>query len=179
MAEETTTSETSKENEEASKSTETTSTTSELTAEEQKVVDAADSPEAVRSLIQNEREARKAADKAAEEAKAKAKELENAQKSDQQKLSDERDELKSTATDATKEALRLRVAIDKKLPAELVDRLRGETKEELEKDADDLRKLLNEGGSETVDFEGGAAGKTSTSDEKTPDSMIRQMAGRR
>lgn len=131
--EETTTSETTEESTEQQQET---------SGEETAVVEKAENPDAVRKLIDRERDARKAADKKAEELAAKVKEYEDAQKSEQEKLADERDSLRTEAQRAQAESLRLRVALAKKLPEELIDRLRGETQEELEADADTLLSLV-------------------------------------
>lgn len=129
----------------------------ELSEADQKVISEAKDPDAVRNLITREREARQRADKKATEEAAKAKKLEDAKKSDQEKLEDERDTLKTEGADAKSEALRLRVAIEKKVPADLADRLRGETKEELEADADKLLEWAKSSATEDGD------GTTSTS----------------
>jgi len=128
-----------------------------LTPEEQAIVKAADNPEAVENLIRREREARKEAERRTTESAAKTKEYEDAEKSDQEKLAEENGTLKTKATEAEAEALRLRVALVKQLPAELIDRLQGSTKEELEADADKLLKLVNQGqGKKTTSLDGGA-----------------------
>lgn len=98
-----------------------------------------------------------------EDVKAKAArldEIENEKRSDVEKLTGERDTLKGERdtfkTDAETKAhenLRLRVALDKRLPAELVDRLQGETKEDLEADADKLLGLVK---TPTGGWDGGA-----------------------
>ena len=85
----------------------------------------------------------------------------------------ERDTLKSQAETATSENLRLRVALEKRLPVELVDRLRGATKQELEADADELMKLVKPSGS---GFDGGT--RESTTTKTDINSMIRRAAGR-
>lgn len=68
------------------------------------------------------------------DAAARLKELEDAQKSEADKLKERIAELEPTA----KEAARLRVALDKGLTAKQARRLSGETEEELSADADDL-----------------------------------------
>lgn len=82
-------------------------------------------------------------------AAGKLAELEAANQTEAQRIAAERDTYKTTAEDqktaaekTAAENLRLRVAMSKKLPAELVDRLKGATKEELEADADSLLKLV-------------------------------------
>jgi hypothetical protein len=100
-------------------------------------------------------------------------ELEAASKSDVERVTGERDQFKTQAEQTAAEALRLRVALEKKLPAELIDRLQGSTKEDLEKDADQLLSLVKPGTS----FDGGPRG-----DETPPpadmDAAIRAAAGR-
>ena len=72
----------------------------------------------------------------------RAQELEDAQKSDQQRLSEQLDTARSEGSTAKAEAARLRVAIEKGVPAALVDRLRGDTAEDLAADADALLELV-------------------------------------
>lgn len=67
-------------------------------------------------------------------------------------LKAERDTLKGDSEKVVGENLRLTVALDKRLPAPLIDRLRGTSKEELEADADSLLKLVKANGS---GFDGG------------------------
>lgn len=68
----------------------------------------------------------------------KLRELEKSQQSEQERLSSERDSLKSRADTAETELLRLRVAMRKGLSEAQARRLVGSTEEELETDADDL-----------------------------------------
>lgn len=111
-----------------------------------------------------------------DELKAKAgklDEIETANQSDLEKVTSERDTLKGELTPLQTENLRLRVALDKKLPPELIDRLKGSNKEEMESDADELLKLV--GGQQTTDFEGGAREEVKSDDMN---SLIRRAAGR-
>lgn len=90
--------------------------------------------------------------------KAKAEkfdELEESKRSDVEKLTAERDDLRGKVTPAQEENLRLRVALEKKLDSELIDRLRGGTKEELEADADKLLERFGPVEREAT-FDGGA-----------------------
>lgn len=106
-----------------------------------------------------------------DELKAKAEkldELEESQRSETERLIKERDGLKEKLSPLETENLRLRVALDKKLPAPLIDRLQGGSKEEMETDADELLKLVGTGESEqTTDFEGGA--RTTPPVQKKPE----------
>lgn len=69
---------------------------------------------------------------------AKAKELEDANKTEAEKLTDRATAAEKKATDAEGELMRLRVAIDKGLTPKQAARLVGTTEEELEADADEL-----------------------------------------
>ena len=68
--------------------------------------------------------------------------IEESQKTEAQKLADAKAAAEKDATDARTELLRTQVAYNKGLPADLAGRLTGSTKEELEKDADVLLKLV-------------------------------------
>lgn len=72
----------------------------------------------------------------------KARELEEAQKSEQQKLAEAQQAAEERASRAESELLRMRVAVKHELPAELADRLRGDTEEDLEEDAKRLLELV-------------------------------------
>jgi flagellar motility protein MotE (MotC chaperone) len=76
------------------------------------------------------------------DAAARLRELEDEQKSEQDKLTERLAELETSAKSSTLEAARLRVAIRKGLPESLVDRLRGDTLEDIEQDADELLVLI-------------------------------------
>jgi hypothetical protein len=130
---------------------------------DEEVLAAAQNPDAVKRALDAERETAKAAQRERDEALAKVKEYEDANKSDLEKAQTEATDATTRAATAEAKALRLEVALDKKVPAELIDRLRGETKEELETDADALMALVGSGdgdgkGSATPpgSFDGGA-----------------------
>lgn len=101
-------------------------------------------------------------------------EIESAAQTDLERVTGERDELKNKLTPLEQENLRLRVAASKRLPSELVDRLKGGTKEEMEADADALLQLV--GGSNPPDFGGGPRQPAPANDM---DSLIRQSAARK
>jgi hypothetical protein len=140
-------------------------------------------PDAVKRAIQAEREnartAKKDAEDAAKEAealRAKVKEFEDRDKSEQEKAEQRATDAEKKAEAAEHKFLRLEVASAKKLPAKLASRLTGETKAELEADADELLKLVKEEDSVSVD---GGARKAATTSKVDPDDSIRRMAGRR
>lgn len=113
----------------------------------------------------------------------KLKEIEEANKSELEKAASQRDKFKSDAEKFGSENTRLRVAIEKGLvgdKADLVDRLRGNTKEELEADADALLKMFEGQRQEpTPNFDGGVREPAPT--PKTPDQehneVILKLAG--
>lgn len=76
----------------------------------------------------------------------KMRELEDAQKSEAQKLSEQLASAQAEATAARTEALRLKVAAAKGVPSALIGRLQGGTEEELAADADALMAAFPQGG---------------------------------
>ena len=102
-------------------------------------------------------------------------ELEASKQSETEKLTKKLTGTERERDEARQENLRLRVAVTKKLPDELVDRLRGSTKEEMEEDADRLLALLKPGtpnGSADQGARGAPTGDKSMSD------LIRERTGR-
>jgi hypothetical protein len=100
-------------------------------------------------------------------------ELTEAQKTDLERVTGERDTFKTTAEQTQTENLRLRVAVEKNLPAELIDRLRGGTKEEMEADADQLLELVTARREEPA-FNGGA--RTAAQPEDDMNTRLRAAA---
>jgi hypothetical protein len=152
---------------------ETTEETVEVESDIEEVAQQADKPDAVRRALQAERESAKEAKARAEELAAKVKEFEDRDKSEQEKL-EERAALAETKA-ATLEAkmLRLEVAGAKKLPQELADRLQGETKEDLEADADRLLDLVKTE-APAVDVD---AGKGTAAEATSMNDLLRSRAG--
>jgi DNA repair exonuclease SbcCD ATPase subunit len=116
-----------------------------INADVDEIAAQADKPDAVSKAIKAEREAAKEARRRAEEAEAKVKEYEDAQKTEQQKLEEaaaaakeEADALRKQITDLEVKQRRSDVAAAKNLPPKLAGRLTGETVEEIEADADAL-----------------------------------------
>lgn len=95
-----------------------------------------------------ERERQRADDAEREKAQlaARLKELEDAGLSDQQKVERDLAEAKAAAEQATARLLRYEVAEAKELPAGWANRLQGATREELERDAEDLKTQLGASG---------------------------------
>lgn len=101
--------------------------------------------DAGKKALHAEREARKEAEKRLKELDARVKEFEDRDKTEQERAQEHLERLTGDL-DATRASLaaaelnlaRVEVAHAKGIPAELVPRLRGETREELEADADEL-----------------------------------------
>lgn len=96
--------------------------------------------------------------KAASELRERLEALEARDMSEVEKLTRERDALKGDLDPLRSENLRLRVAVQKKLPVDLIDRLRGNDEESLAADADKLLELFTpaQPGPEVPPFDGGA-----------------------
>ena len=106
----------------------------------------------------------------------KAKELEDAKKSEQERLTEQLNAAKAEAEATKAELLRLRVAAEKGLPAELAARLQGGDEDELAEDADRLLALM---GPKTPQSPGSAdAGPRGTSKpgQLGPDDFSRMSA---
>jgi hypothetical protein len=114
------------------------------------------------------------ANKEAESLRLQLKQYEDRDKTELQKLSESATAAERRAADAELGLARYRVAVAKKLPAELVDRLRGTTEEELAADADSLLQLVGTTATRT-DFDGGA--RTPAGKPADMNSLIRHAAG--
>ena len=71
--------------------------------------------------------------------------LEESQKTETQRLTDQLAAEKAQRETVEKQAMRFRVAASKGVPADLIDRLQGDSEDELSADADTLLKLVSDG----------------------------------
>ena len=133
--------------------------TSETEVEEEKKPEAEAKPEEKPNDIKAMESALKKANREAEAARKKLKEIEDAGKSETDKLRDEAAAAKKDAADARKEALKLKVGLEKGLPKSLVSRLQGDTEEEMSADADVLLTELKPK-APSGDADGGKRGET-------------------
>lgn len=140
--------------------------------------------DAGKKALEEERRARKAAERSAsstqkqlEEMSSRLKEYEDAKKSDLDKLTERATTAEQTAASASAKLLRYEVAAAKKLPSEWAARLQGSTQEELEADADQLLEALGtQQQRQTPSYDGGVRqGAPAPTDMN---SLIRQAAGR-
>jgi hypothetical protein len=130
--------------------------------------------DAGQKALREERARARAEAKRAAALEARLKEFEDRDKTESQKLAEARQAAEQRATAAESALARYRVAATKGVPAELVERLRGDTEDELAADADRLLELVG-GVRRTPDYDGGArqtAGKPA--DMNT---LIRRQAG--
>lgn len=108
---------------------------------EQPPSDAPLQPQGAKALEEWKKRARDA-ERNAKQMDARLRELEDRDKTEAQRLTDQLTSAVTRAEAAETLAARLRVAVAKGLPADLAERLRGTTEEELAADADTLLALL-------------------------------------
>jgi predicted RNase H-like nuclease (RuvC/YqgF family) len=121
-----------------------TQTTPDASTHEPVITGAFDEERATRT-IGNLRESEKALKEKIKELTPKAQELDSlkeAQKSEIEKLAGQLEKEKSERRGLELQVLRMKVGIAKDIPAELIERLKGETEEEMSADADALLKVL-------------------------------------
>lgn len=160
--------------EEVEEVTETTETTEESAPEPEAaevVEDAPLRPEGEKALEAWKVRARKAESEQKELAK-RVQEFEERDLSEQERLAKAAEDAKREADQAAAENLRLKVAIDKNLPSEMIDRLRGETLDELYDDADTLLALVKP--REAQNFDGGARQSVKAMDRDEAVRLLRE-----
>lgn len=109
-------------------------------------------------------------------------ELENAKKDELTREREAREAAEGTATNVAQENLRLRVALEKGLPKELIDRLQGSTQEEMETDAETLLAFVKGSGGDTKtprsSTDSGPRGSESDGQELTLQQQIAAAQGK-
>ena len=93
-------------------------------------------------------------------------------------LQSERDEARSDFEAAVRDVMVLKIALDKGLPFDMVGRLKGDTEEDLAKDADELMAMLRPQGF-ARGFDGGARGAAAGVSENANDVLRRALTGGR
>lgn len=131
MSDTTTTTPAVEEPQTARASTDTPDTTPEAT-------DTPDLGDGGKKALEAERRARRQAEKAANDALAKVKAYEDAKKSDTERLAEQLEQFKTEAATAKAETLRLRVAAESGLPADLHEFLVGDDEDQLRAKAQKL-----------------------------------------
>lgn len=101
-----------------------------------------------KKALQSERDARKQLEREIADLRSKNKEYEDATNSAEEKQAERLAELEESSTKNALRILQYEVAADKGLPLSAATRLTGDSKEALEKDADELKKLLGTSTSE-------------------------------
>ena len=97
--------------------------------------DASDASEGALKALRAERKERSAAEARAKAAEARLQEIEDAQKSEAEKLLERATRAEQDAASARTELLRERIAREEGVPATFIDRLRGESEDEIRDDA--------------------------------------------
>lgn len=122
--------------------------------------DASDSlGDAGKRALTAERQRAAAYKRQADEWKARLDAIEAEKLSDIEKAQKAANEATQRAADLERAALRYRVAVEKGVPASLVDRLRGDTEDEVAADADSLLELVNAPRSPKPDLSQGPKGE--------------------
>lgn len=116
--------------------------------------------DAGKKAIQSEREARKVADKRADDLAAELKAIKDAQLSDVERAKQSAAESAQELAALREEATRKTVALDKGVPADLVQFLTGSTEEEMAAKADILIARINAPKTPKADPSQGPAGST-------------------
>ncbi len=164
-------------------------TTSDVTEEAGSATDTAQQEDVTANLsdagkkaLTEERKARAAAERQARSAQKQLDELgkrlqefEDRDKTEAQKLAEGKAEAEREAATAKQELMRYRVAASKKLPAELADRLKGATEEEMAEDADRLLEVFGAQKAQTPSYDGGVR---QSARPASMNDLIRQTAGR-
>jgi hypothetical protein len=158
MADENTTTDTDENKTDTEATTTDASQAANTDADIEAIAAKAENPDAVKKALHAERAATKKATKEAAALATKIKEYEDRDKTEQEKLADENDALKAKVSPLELENLRLRVALEKGLPTELIDRLKGADHEEMAADADKLLTLVAKTDGARGDADQGARG---------------------
>ncbi|MCH9834303.1 hypothetical protein K0U83_01510 [bacterium] len=114
--------------------------------------------------------------KEAQEAKAKAQEYEDAQKSELEKAQGKLSKVEQEKAAAESKLLRYEVANDKSVPADVVEFLKGNTREELEASAEKLLSFTSKQAA-TPDFDGGARETSTDPQQADTEAFITQLLG--
>lgn len=138
----------------------TTEPTAEATAPaEGEAVESQELGDGGKKALQAEREARKAAEKANAELAARLKEFEDSKLSELERAKKEAEESANELARLRSENIRSKVAIDKGIPADLVEFLTGDTEGDIAAKADLLMTRLNTPGTPKPDPSQGAKGE--------------------
>lgn len=105
------------------------------------------------------------ANKEAETARRRLREIEDRDKTETQKATERATQAEKDAAEARAAYLRLKVGSAKGLPVGLAERLRGDTEEEMAADADSLLAAVKPSNGKTGSFDAGPKGKSASGDD--------------
>lgn len=135
-------------------------TTTATEAEEAVETDTPELGDAGQKAIKAERDARKAAERTAADLAAKLKSIEDANLSELERTKKAAEESAAELAQVRLENTRTRVALEKGVPADLIEFLTGATEEEIAAKADVLLARLGSSGTPKPDLSQGAKGST-------------------
>jgi transposase len=95
-------------------------------------------PQSIKDILEKERKAARDADRRAKAAEKKAQEYEDRDKTAEEQAKSQAERAEARAADAEKRLIRMQVALEKKVPADLMEFLSGDDRAEIEKKADAL-----------------------------------------
>lgn len=152
--------------------TETTEVTEQTTEEQTQNTDNGDVlPESIKAILEKERKAARDAERRAKAAERKAQEYEDANKSAEEQAIAKAERADARAADAEKRLVRMQVALEKSIPADLMEFLAGDTREEIEAKADALMAHLKPRAA--TDFDSGA--RETVDEKKTPEQQHQEL----
>lgn len=122
-------------------------------------------PQSIKDILEKERKSARDAERRAKAAEKKAQEYEDRDKSAEEQAKSQAERAEARAADAEKRLIRMQVALEKKVPADLMEFLSGDDRAEIEKKADALMAHLKP--RTETDMDNGARETAET--QKTPE----------
>jgi hypothetical protein len=122
-------------------------------------------PQSIKDILEKERKAARDADRRAKAAEKKAQEYEDRDKTAEEQATSRAERAETRAADAEKRLIRMQVALERKVPADLMEFLSGDDRAEIEKKADALMAHLKP--RTETDMDNGV--RETVEDRKTPE----------
>ena len=122
-------------------------------------------PESIKAILDKERQAARDAERRAKAAEKKAQEYEDRDKSAEEQAAARAERAEKRAEEAEKRLIRTQVALEKGVPADLMDFLVGDTRQEIEAKADVL--MAHTKPNTATDFDSGV--RETQPENKTPE----------
>lgn len=145
--------------------TETDTATEETTTDATQATETDALPESIKAILEKERKAARDAERRAKAAEKKAQEYEDRDKTAEEQATSRAERAEARAADADRRLIRMQVALEKKVPADLMEFLSGDDRAEIEKKADSLMAHLKP--RTETDMDNGA--RETVEERKTPE----------